>query len=360
MSVTIIAEKWHDVKDDIAQNQSSLSGLTDQIDNFQTALNDFFASPVFYMYTIYHADEMKIIRSLDTIVSGLKTELNSGDSFMIYRSVLEIDSAVKLLQRVDADLSAKSQLHYFQLFFFFSMLIIIIVLSMRFLNSSLEKAENRKKQTLAFSRETVMAQENERKRIARELHNSVLQDMWRLSFRINNEETTAEHRAIMQRIRVICDTLIPPDFQRRGLINALESLCYSFRQRNIPSIECHITIQENLSLALLNNDTQLQCYRIIQECLTNIEKHSQANDAAVQIYKQTDDSLLIYVSDNGKGFSPPDMDSVHSLRAEGHFGLWDIYERAVYINAVLKIDSKPGEGTVITLHIPLANTEVNS
>ena len=351
------------MKDDIAQYQNSVSGVSAQIDNFQTALNDFFASPVFYMYTIYHMDEMKIIRSLDTIVNGLKTDLNSGDSIRIYRSVLEIDSAVKLLQRIDADLSAKSQLHYFQLFFFFSMLIIIIVLSMRFLNSSLEKAENRKKQTLAFSRETVMAQENERKRIARELHDSVLQDMWRLSFQINSEEAVKEQREIMQRIRGICDTLIPPDFQRRGLINALESLCYKFRQRNQSrprEAEYHITVQKDLSLASLNNDIQLQCYRIIQECLSNIEKHSQADNIIVQLHKQTDDLLLITVSDNGKGFSPPDLDSVHSLRADGKFGLWDIYERAAYINAVLNIKSKSCEGTVITLQVPLINTEVRS
>jgi len=184
--------------------------------------------------------------------------------------------------------------------------------------------------------------------------------MWNLSFQIENAQAAKEQRAIMQRIRDICDTLIPPDFQRRGLINALESLCYNFWQRTKTSgtgIECSVTAEEGINLDLLNIDKQLQCYRIVQECLTNIEKHSGAGGACVRIAKHSGglNSILISVSDNGKGFSPPDKISVHALRAQGHFGLWDIFERAAFINAELNIESGASDGTVITLLIPLEN-----
>jgi len=310
------------------------------------------------MYMVHYADETASLEAAESAINRFKTAVYSRNTEDIFRSVIEIDSAVELLQRIDADLSAKSQLHYFQLFFFFSMLIIIIILGMRFLNSRLEKAEKRERQTLIFSRETIMAQETERKRIACELHDTVLQDMWRLSFKINSEETAKEQREIMQRIRGICDSLIPPDFQIRGLINALQSLCYNFRRRT--DIECHVTIQENLCIAELDTDTQLQCYRIVQECLSNTEKHAKASQAIVQIRKSADNFLLISVSDNGKGFNPADINSTHSFKAEKHFGVRDINERAAYINASVKIKSNIGEGTIITLKVPLPAKEDNS
>jgi signal transduction histidine kinase len=218
------------------------------------------------------------------------------------------------------------------------------------LYSRLEKAESREQQSMIFSRETIIAQEHERKRIARELHDAVAQDLWRLSFQIDNEQIVEEQRAIIQRIRTICDTLIPPDFQRRGLFNALKKLMLDFQQR--VDIACHVTIQEGLSLESMNNDTQLQCFRIAQECLTNIEKHAEATEVLILVRKQENDLLSIYISDNGKGFLPPDRDSCHLLLANGHFGLWGIYERASSISGTLTIESVDGEGTMITLQVP--------
>ena len=63
--------------------------------------------------------------------------------------------------------------------------------------------------------------------------------------------------------------------------------------------------------------------------------------------------LVICVSDNGKGFSPPDRDSSRELRVRGHYGLWNIYERAASISGALTFDSEAGEGTMVTLQIPL-------
>lgn len=110
---------------------------------------------------------------------------------------------------------------------------------------------------------------------------------------------------------------------------------------------------------------QLQCFRIVQECLANIEKHSGATETSVLVCNKKDASvagessapaqaLLICVSDNGKGFSPPDMDSSHTLRAEGHFGLWNMYERAASMSGTLSAESSSGEGAIISLLIPLS------
>jgi signal transduction histidine kinase len=63
--------------------------------------------------------------------------------------------------------------------------------------------------------------------------------------------------------------------------------------------------------------------------------------------------LLIIVSDNGKGFLPPDRDSCQKLKEQKHFGLWSIYERASSLKGTLVIDSEAGEGTTITLRVPI-------
>ena len=360
--VSDIAEKWHEVKTIVSRNSAAdgnsaqyAAELSGHIDRFYYICNEFFASPLYAMYVLRHTDDLYSLEKLDSEISRFKAAVISGDINDIFNSILEIDNEIQILQRIDENLSAKSQLHYFQLFFFFSMLVIVIILGMRFLYSRLEKAEDREKQTHIFSREVIMAQENERKRIARDLHDTVLQDMWRLSFQIKDEEAAKEQREIMRRIRGICDTLIPPDFQRRGLVNALESLCYNFWQRTKLSgreIECHIKAENDISLILPKDDTQLQCYRIVQECLSNIEKHAEADNVFVLLRKSPDGLLLISVSDNGKGFAFPDNSAIHSLRAEGHFGIWDIYERAAYINAELDIKSGIGEGSLITLKVP--------
>ena len=91
----------------------------------------------------------------------------------------------------------------------------------------------------------------------------------------------------------------------------------------------------------------------MQECLANIEKHAQAKEAAVLVHSG-EDTLLVSVSDSGRGFSPPGRDESGRLLSEGHYGLWGMYERAAAISGTLTVDSSVGEGAIITLQTPLA------
>jgi signal transduction histidine kinase len=328
-------------------------------------------------------DEMRTFETIIPTVEQLKAAVieEDGNDQAAFSLALEIDASIDLLRNIDESLSDTSLLRYFQLFFFFSILIIIIILALRMLHSRVDTAEKRERQSLSFSRETIIAQEQERGRIARELHDTVAQDLWRLSFQTDSigktadaaersrmcAEVVSEQKELMRRIRGICDHLIPPDFQRRGLADTLGSLCYNFQQRT--GIECQLTIQKDLRLDSLDNDTQLQCFRIVQECLANIEKHAQAKEASVLVRGEGNKSLIVCVSDDGRGFSPPvtstkpgllkrgrvkvplwTRDSSLRLLAEGHFGLWSMYERAAALSGTLTIDSD--DGVMITLQIP--------
>ena len=86
--------------------------------------------------------------------------------------------------------------------------------------------------------------------------------------------------------------------------------------------------------------------------LANIEKHAGAAEAAVLV-RSGENTLLVSVSDSGRGFSPPGRDESGRLLTEGHYGLWGMHERAAAISGTLTVDSSVGEGAIITLQIPL-------
>ena len=336
-SVSDICGIWLKIKMEIGSTSRTEPGLTEPglIDDFLFTLDEFFASPVGFLYQTRRAGEMSSVKAIIPAVNKLKAAIQSGNREGIFLVFPEIDKAVDALRRLDTDFSETSQMHYFLLFFFFSLLVIGSILILGALQGRLEKAEIRAQQSLAFSRETVMAQEQERSRIARELHDTVSQDLWRLSFQTDSIDKTADsaersrlcaevvngQKELMRRVRDICDTLIPPDFHRRGLGDALRRLCYNFRQRT--GVECQVTCK--MGLEAMDSDMQLQCFRIVQECLANIEKHAGATEVSVLVDQRRSleqpCELLICVADNGRGFSPVNRDSSHILRAKGHFGL---------------------------------------
>ena|GEM_PF-2483093 len=367
-SVSDISRSWLNIKMyystasfNEAESEARFENL---IDNFIETLDSFFSSPVAHLYRINISGELYIQENIINAISKLKAGILSGETHIIYSAMLEIDSAIFQIQSIDTDFSDMGQLRYFQLFFFFAMLIIIIIMVLFILSIRLIKSETRMKETLALSKETIIILEQERERIARELHDTVAQDLWHLSFHIDSigktpdpetrsrlcTEAVTEQKVIMQKIRDICNSLIPPDFKNRGLENALQSLCHDFLQHT--KIECHLVIQKGLELKSLDIDTQLQIFRIVQECLINIRKHSGADEVSVLVHTRDKETLVISISDNGRGFTAPGRDSFASLREEGKFGLWSMYERIGFIGGKMDFDCSVGEGAIITLQLP--------
>jgi len=248
-SVASVAGEWLEIKREI--NTDNPASNAAHIENFRLTVERFLTSPVSSLYQVHKPEEMRSFKTIILSAEKLKTAVLDGDSQSIFSLVLEIDTNIDLLRNIDESLSDTSLLRYFQLFFFFTILIIIIILALRILHSRLDTAEKREQQSLSFSRETIIAHERERGRIARELHDTVAQDLWRLSFQTDSigktgdaaersrlcAEVVSEQKELMRRIRDICDNLIPPDFQRRGLADTLGSLCYNFQHRT--GIECH-------------------------------------------------------------------------------------------------------------------------
>jgi signal transduction histidine kinase len=378
LPVSSLSRRWLEIKTALLNGGEPPFNSLDlraRIEDFNSAVDRFSASPAGSLYQIQQPRITEPVTVIGESAERLLSAAQAGDKAAVFTVVLEIDAALDQLQSIDTGISNTIQLRYFQLFFFFTLLVIITILAVWLLNRRLRNAVSRERRSLIFSRETALAQEEERSRLARELHDTVAQDLWRLSFQADSiggaageeerrrlcREVVEGQRELIKRIRTICNTLIPPDFRSQGLAGALRGLCYNFRQRT--GIECALTVQEGLNIDLLGEEAQLQCFRIMQECLTNIEKHAQAGEAAVLVSNGAPGTgrgepgspavLRINVSDNGRGFTVPDGDSRLRLRTAGRLGLWTMYERAAALGGTLVIDSEEGEGAHITLEVPL-------
>jgi signal transduction histidine kinase len=155
------------------------------------------------------------------------------------------------------------------------------------------------------------------------------------------------------RIRTICDGLFPPDFRYQGLPAALRRLCRDFG--NQTGIDCRLSIKEDAAfqniLDCLDANAQLHCFRLIQESLTNIEKHAGAAEAVVVVRARDADTLLVCVNDDGKGFAVPSPEDPE-IQAAGHYGIRGMYARIAILKGSLTFESERGEGTAVMMTIP--------
>lgn len=218
-------------------------------------------------------------------------------------------------------------------------------------NAMLDRLENER----TMSSATVLAaQENERQRIARELHDEIGQTLTvallmlkravdRAPEQIRGElaDTQEAVRASLDEVRSIARRLRPDALEDLGLHSAVNALCGEFSQVTGITVIKHIALQPDR----LKPDIELVCYRIAQESLTNIARHAEASKVWLDLHA-TADQLTLRIADDGKG----------GVAAEGA-GINGMRERALLVDAVLAIESPLGEGTQVRLAIPLTGRD---
>ena len=261
---------------------------------------------------------------------------------------------------------------YFIIFFWIFVLVItILMLFLCYLYLAKRRSLEREYESLIFSHAFLLAQEKERERISRELHDTIAQDLRCLSLgmekisRTENpvereklcDEAVASQSGLIRRVREICDHLIPPDFHFLDLGDAIMRLCLDFGKRS--GIDCRTEIMEDPLLRLLSKEQQLQVFRIVQEALTNVEKHAEATEAIV-LMRNGAEGIYIGISDDGKGFALTKETSgsyswayQFSASEPGRLGIWSMNKRAEILGGSLAIKSERGEGTLVCLEIPL-------
>ncbi len=212
------------------------------------------------------------------------------------------------------------------------------------------------------------AQESERRRVARELHDSVIQILSSVKFRLQaiEEKLSATDEATwrdtlkaeaalekaINEVRRISRNLRPSELDDLGLAPALRSLCSEFGERTGMAVN----LSFNRLPRAIPDDIELNLYRIIQEALGNIEKHSSATEVSLRLARQAS-KLCAAIADNGCGFDPQ---APRPRRAKpGGMGLVDMRERAALLGGQWQLKSQPGTGTEILVEMPLRPNETS-
>lgn len=208
---------------------------------------------------------------------------------------------------------------------------------------------------------TFEIQEKERQRIARDLHDSALQNLTHLVHKIELASLYIEKdpvrtkleltslsknvKDIIEEIRNTIFDLRPMQFDDLGLKESVLQLVEKIKKENDIQIKCNI--DDNISLE--NKEVLMSIYRIIQESVNNAVKHSNGSFIEISV-KNEDDCFDIHISDNGEGFH---VDEIFNEKAKHHFGLMILEERVNILHGTITIDSEIEKGTKVHVQLPL-------
>ncbi|MBA7685651.1 hypothetical protein ES703_94076 [subsurface metagenome] len=207
------------------------------------------------------------------------------------------------------------------------------------------------------------AQEEERKRLARDLHDEVSSSLLLLTQRLDatilsnrprqsqalkEKLETLHSQAVeaLEYVRHYAQDLRPRILDDLGLLPALEWMAEDMEKNY--GTKAHVEVIGNARS--LPTEVQLLLFRIAQEALTNIRRHAKASTAMVKL-EFGDDTIMMTVSDNGKGFELPPR--IEDLASVGRLGLMGISERARLLHGTLEIKSEPNKGTQVVVKLPL-------
>jgi len=213
----------------------------------------------------------------------------------------------------------------------------------------------------------VEAQEEERKRIAKDIHDSIGQMLTALKFNIEslniddigilNEKIDSlkiQTRNIILGVRMATFNLTPPELLDYGISTALQKMVTQLNKFSKAKIIYENQINENFRFSSL---IETNLYRVTQECINNSIKYAEASYILVAL-KKTDNLLSISVTDNGKGFNPTEVSKKPKGGTEGGMGLFFMKERMEYINGRVFINSSK-EGTRVVINYPIQKREIS-
>ncbi len=214
-----------------------------------------------------------------------------------------------------------------------------------------------------LSHQILLAQEEERKHISRELHDDISQILTGINVRLaalkieatNNSGNLKKKISITQRlveksvaaVHRFARELRPAMLDDLGLVPALLAFMKEFGKRT--GLQIHFTSMTADRIEQLSNLKRTMLFRVAQEALTNVTKHAQASQAKVSIRVQSD-GICMEISDNGKSF---DVNHALGLKRRGALGIIGMRERVELIGGAFSIESAPGKGTAVRVKIPI-------
>jgi PAS domain S-box-containing protein len=224
-----------------------------------------------------------------------------------------------------------------------------------------ELKDSKKKLQVLYSH-FIMAQEEERKRIASDLHDDLGQTLAVLKLRTQSiqkklpkentglfrecEETLSYINGIIEHVRRLSHDLSPAALDDLGLVEALKSLAQEFARHSHFKLTMEMENIDNL----FSSASAVILYRVFQEVFTNIEKHSEANHVNIGVKKYWN-QVRFLIEDDGKGFDTGKREVKSSY--ENGLGISSISERITILGGNFNVKSRPGKGTTISFSIPV-------
>lgn len=231
----------------------------------------------------------------------------------------------------------------------------------------LEQSRHMQEQLRLLSRQLLSAQEEERKKISRELHDVIAQTLTSINLQLASLKTKATlntkglERSIARTQRLVGHSvaivhrfareLRPTVLDDLGLVPALHSFMKSFTEET----GIRASLSAFAGLKQVNSDKRTVLYRVAQEALTNVARHSRASRAEVKIQK-LDGAICMTIKDDGKGFQE---EQVMRAKRGKRLGLLGMRERLEMVGGNFTVTSTSGKGTTVLAKVPLINSKSN-
>jgi signal transduction histidine kinase len=212
----------------------------------------------------------------------------------------------------------------------------------------------------ATQRRLITEREDERKALARELHDQIIQDMLSFNYRLEEIENVESSstlqkelasirqgiRSMVGELRQLCSDLRPPSIDHHGLSAAIDSLAHEWAERN----DVQLQLEIDPALGRLPETIELSVFRIVQEGLNNVRRHAAAQHVRLSLQRTSAANLLVRLEDDGQGLPIPA--DLASLSLNKHFGLVGISERVALLGGSMNIESSKGNGMILQVEIP--------
>lgn len=215
-------------------------------------------------------------------------------------------------------------------------------------------------------RRLLTEREQERKHLAREIHDQVIQDLLSINYELESLETDQPMssdlaveldearqgiRDLVDSLRRICGSLRPPTIDSLGLGAALQSYTRDWSART----GIRVILDFDHNLGRLPEATELSIFRIVQEGLNNVWRHARASSVTLSLQHTSPRTLMISLQDNGRGIAE-DLDMA-ALAVKGHYGLMGIGERVVLLGGRFRFQRPPEGGSLLLVEIPHPRVE---
>jgi signal transduction histidine kinase len=227
----------------------------------------------------------------------------------------------------------------------------------------LEQSQRMQEQLRQLTRQLLLAQEEERKKISRELHDEIAQTLTGINVRLAALKTSATHntrglqnkiasaqRMVEKSVDIVhrfARELRPTVLDDLGLIPALHSYVKTFSKQT----GVHVRLTIYAGVEKLDNARRTTLYRVAQEALTNVARHAEASVVDVSIEKLSN-RISMKIQDDGKSFQ---VDRVLQAKKNRRLGLLGMRERVEMVGGNFHVESLPGKGTIISAKIPVTN-----